>query len=97
MKQNFDGALALDALCRDPRFEAGKINPTRLRRWIKRGLRGIRLKALAVGREYFVRPEDLIAFCEMLSEAKVFQPSMVQSGKQDADKLRAALRARGLI
>ena len=97
MKQNFDGALALDALCRDPRFEAGKINPTRLRRWIKRGLRGIRLKALAVGREYFVRPEDLVTFCEQVAEAKVFKPSVVQAGKQDADKLRAALRERGLI
>jgi hypothetical protein len=93
----FDGALALDALCRDARFKAGKINPTRLRRWIKRGLRGVRLKALAVGRDFYVRPEDLIAFCERVAEAKITKPSVVQSGKQDADKVRSALRERGLI
>ncbi len=97
MAKRFDGALALDALCRDPRFEGGKVNPTKIRRWIKRGLRGVRLRALAVGREYFVRPEDLVAFCEQVAEAKVFKPSVVQSVKQDGGKLRSALRARGLI
>jgi hypothetical protein len=97
MKQNFDGALALDALCRDPRFEGGKVNPTKIRRWIKRGLSGVRLRALSVGREYFVRPEDLVAFSQQVAEARVTKPSVVQAGKPDADKLRAALRTRGLI
>ncbi len=97
MARRFDGALALDALCRDPRFEAGKINPTKIKRWIKRGLRGIRLKALAVGRDYFVRPDDLVAFCEQVAESKVAKPSATPSCKQDGDKLRSALRERGLI
>jgi len=97
MSGKFDEALALDALCREPRFEAAKINSTKLRRWIKRGLRGIRLKALAVGRDFYVRPDDLIAFCEQVAEAKVAKPSAAPSGKQDGDKLRSALRERGLI
>jgi hypothetical protein len=93
----FDGALALDALCRDPRFEGAKVNSTKIRRWIKQGLSGVRLKALAVGRDFYVRPEDLVAFCEQVAEAKVTKPSVVQAGKQDGDKLRSALRERGLI
>jgi len=97
MVGKFDGALGLDALCGDPRFAGAGLNPKKVTRWIKRGLRGIRLRALAVGRDFYVRPEDLVAFCEQVAEAKVFKPSVVQAGKQDADKLRAALRERGLI
>jgi hypothetical protein len=93
----FDGALGLDALSRDPRFAGAGLNPKKVTRWIKRGLRGIRLKALAVGRDFYVRPEDLVAFCEQVAEAKIAKPSVVQAGKQDADKLRSALRERGLI
>ena len=97
MSSLFDGALGLEALCGDPRFAGAGLKPKKLIRWIKRGMRGIRLKALAVGREYFVRPDDLVAFCEQVAEAKVAKPSVVPSGKQDGDKLRSALRERGLI
>jgi len=97
MSGKFDEALALDALCREPRFEAAKINSTKLRRWIKVGLCGIRLKALAVGRDFYVRPDDLISFCEQVAEAKVAKPSAAPSVKQDGDKLRSALRESGLI
>ena len=97
MKEKFDEALALDALCREPRFETGKLNPTKLRRWIKVGLCGVRLKALAVGRDFYVRPDDLVAFCELVAQAKVAKQSVAPSGKQDGDKLRSALRERGLI
>ena len=93
----FDGALGLEALCGDPRFAGAGLKPKKLTRWIKRGLRGIRLKALAVGRDFYVRPEDLVAFCEQVAEAKIAKPSVVQAGKQDGDKLRSALRERGLI
>ena len=93
----FDGAFGLDALCGDPRFAGAGLNAKKLTRWIKRGLQADAPKALAVGREYFVRPEDLVAFCEQVAEAKIAKPSVVQSGKQDADKLRSALRERGLI
>jgi len=93
----FDGALGLEALCGDPRFVGAGLKPKKLTRWIKRGLRGIRLKALAVGRDFYVRPDDLVAFCERVAEAKVAKPSAVPSDKQDGDKLRSALRSRGLI
>jgi len=97
MVGKFDGALGLEALCGDPMFEAGNINPTKIKRWIKVGLRGIRLKALAVGRDFYVRPDDLVAFCEQVAESKVAKPSAAPSCKQDGDKLRSALRERGLI
>ena len=61
------------------------------------GLRGIRLKALAVGRDFYVRPGDLVAFCEQVAESKVAKPSAAPSCKQDADKLRSALLEKGLI
>jgi len=93
----FDGALGLEALCGDPRFAGAGLKPKKLTRWIKRGLRGIRLKALAVGRDFYVRPDDLVAFCERVAEAKVAKPSAVPSGKQNGAKLRSALRERGLI
>ena len=97
MAGNFDGAWALAALCTDQRFGAGRLNPKKLRRWIRIGVQGIRLKALSVGREYYVRPEDLVAFCQQVAEAKITKPSVVQAGKQDGDKLRSSLRARGLL
>ena len=97
MVGKFDGALGLDALCGDPRFAGAGLKPKKLTRWIKRGLLGIRLKALAVGRDFYVRPDDLVAFCEKLAEAKVAKPSAVPCGKQDAENLRSALRERGLI
>lgn len=93
----FDGALGLEALCGDPRFAGAGLKPKKLTRWIKRGLRGIRLKALAVGRDFYVRPDDLVAFCEQVAEAKVAKPSAAPSSKKDGDKLRSALRSRGLI
>lgn len=97
MVRRFDEALALDALCREPRFETGKLNPTKLRRWIKVGLCGVRLKALAVGRDFYVRPDDLVAFCELVAQAKVAKQPVAPSGKQDGAKLRSALLERGLI
>jgi hypothetical protein len=97
MVGRFDGALGLEALCGDPRFAGAGLKPKKLTRWIKRGLRGIRLKALAVGRDFYVRPEDLVAFCELVAQAKVAKPSAAPSGNQDATKLRSALRERGLI
>ena len=93
----FDGALGLSALCGDPRFAGAGLKPKKLTRWIKRGLRGIHLKALAVGRDFYVRPDDLVAFCEQVAEAKVAKPSAAPSCKQDGDKLRSALREKGLI
>ena len=63
----------------------------------KRGLRGIRLKALAVGRDFYVRPDDLVAFCEQVAESKVAKSLAAPSCKQDGDKLRSALHERGLI
>ena len=97
MAGNFDGALGLDALCGDPRFAGAGLKPKKLTRWIKRGLRGICLKALAVGRDFYVRPEDLVAFCEQVAESKVAKPLAAPSCKQDGDKLRSALHERGLI
>ena len=93
----FDGALGLEALCGDPRFVGAGLKPKKLTRWILRGLCGVRLKALAVGRDFYVRPDDLVAFCEQVAEAKVAKPSAAPSVKQDGDKLRSALRSRGLI
>jgi hypothetical protein len=97
MSSMFDGALALEALCGDPRFAGAGLKSKRLNRWIRRGLRGIRLKAIAVGRDFYVRPDDLVAFCELVAQAKVAKQPVAPSGKQDGDKLRSALREKGLI
>jgi len=97
MSRTFDGALGLEALCADPRFAGAGLKPKKLTRWISRGLRGVRLKALAVGRDFYVRPDDLVAFCEQVGQAKVAKQPVAPSGKQDGDKLRSALRERGLI
>ena len=97
MARNLAGALPLNEILTDCRFATAGLNKRKLVRWIKVGLSGIRLKSLVVGRSFFVRPDDLVSFCEQVAEAKIAKPSAAPFCKQDGDRLRSALRARGLI
>ena len=98
MNRNFAGAMLVADLVTDDRFAGAGLSQRQIIRWIRVGVYGLRLPAYAVGRNYHVRPEDLVTYCQALAEAKMRRGDLGQKPeKKDSAKLRAALREGGLI
>jgi hypothetical protein len=72
-----------------------------VRKWITRGLRGVKLEALRVGRGYQVRPADLLAFFAATDPAQSaadvpVKPQRQRHERHELDEAtKARLRARG--
>jgi hypothetical protein len=54
-----------------------------LRRWIKEGIRGIRLRAVVHGGTYVVRRGDLDAFFEQLTRQRIGEPLPIQQSESE--------------
>ena len=97
-KADFAGAMKVADLVADARFAGADLSQRKIIRWISTGVNGLRLKAYAVGRTYYVRPEDLVTFCQARAAAKIPNDDLGQKPeKKDSAKLRADLLKNGLL
>jgi hypothetical protein len=96
----FSGSLiSLDDLTIHPDLQHLGLRRNTVRNWLRKGVAGVRLRGYKVGRRWHIRLDDLFEFFQRLGNRRISDPQtpkMVQSSK-DGDKLRSALRERGLI
>jgi hypothetical protein len=91
--------ISLEELPAHPELQHLRLKCNTIRKWLRRGVGGCKLVGFKVGRRWHIRLDDLFEFFQRLGDRRLSEtqtPKTVQSSK-DSDKLRSALRERGLI
>lgn len=65
-----------------------------LRRWIKEGIRGVRLRASVHGGSFVVRRGDLDAFVEQLTRKRIGEPLPIQQSQSEFERNAKAAQER---
>lgn len=65
-----------------------------LRRWIKDGVRGIRLRAIVLGGSWIIRRGDLDAFIEQVTRLRISDPVPPQESQRERERNAKAAQER---
>ena len=94
-----DDFISLDEVESDLRIAGLKMRRSTVRRWLCRGIGGLRLRGFKVGRRWHIRLNDLFEFFQGLGDRRLSKTKPAQAGQSDVAgaRLRSALRERGLL
>ncbi len=94
-----NGLFSLDELEGHPHLGGLGLRKSTVRRWLGKGVGGLRLRGYKVGRRWFLCLDDLHEFFQKLADKRFSetQSAIPVKHRTDSTRLRAALHERGLI